>query len=811
MSDYAYNAPFSLGNDMGPQPWSPGGALGTALQLILPLIGGTDSAGQPFLRMPVMSPDERTIPQRIFAENTRLLQQQMAMAQKAAEAQTFSRLVSIVGGADTALGKVGLGAMQPILSGLMRTQDSTAGALRQGIMQKAGMIMAGMTGGRPFDNPAANADALARISQAAWHATWGDTYSKQLSYTYGLTEKEMAPLMSRMIASGRFQGNIQAGQELREKKAKLQAQLEGTQDEDARKDLERQIGDIDTQLSANQIGLENAVQKAGKSIHKVVASMKALYGSATAAAAALEQTYGRGIYGDGQDANLARERSRANQLITIAGKYGMDPTVLGASVMNTANMAGTALGYSAAEQAAGYGGGIGLNLGQVAVFSANQAAGGNTQLFQKLLPGYNQRMTNAARSNNMKVQTMLQYAKEKGLIGDAEFDRIAQALTSGEASTRSAAIRDLFEQAYGGYNEGLGIMRDANAMGLMTDSLSNEAQQEVTQRLADAVGNEGTTAKNKAAFNRRTAAARNALKQAGKTGVDINATSSQGAIQAMREALGADSDIVRGASSVEASARAEADRMGLQGSRRDSYINSKVQAYYEDAAGVYLSPEESSRVLEAGREGAAKALEAEAKKNSQGSDLGRKIDFALRRKGWSKEEIQKLRDARNALRSGNVQEAERLFNSFISSTGARGAAIQKHFANQRVNIGGSMDEVDRGRAGTAAGMGISESNTLGRGTATQGTEQDLKDAAALDAQIEEEAAKDENSLATSAKDLVQGKAAAVFQNPNANQSEWDKESPIGQLIEGLKRMLRELFPEVYAQITQDNQQAGAPA
>lgn len=819
-------SPFDLGNNPGPQPWQPPGMLGAFTPFLLQLIGGSDSSGNPFLRMPTFEADVRTVQARMFAQNTVLASRQIRAMEEMAYRNSVNNLIgSGVVGRDSFIGQAAFSAASPVMSMFMQSQDPTYGAMKQGVLGYSAQIMSKVTGGNTFANPAQNAAAIGSLYSAMYNNTWGQDFTKKLGFTYGLTEGEMAPLLTRAAMTGAFSQEMTAAADAKLRHSDEAARLRGdlsslkqgegesaTDFAQRRRHLQDLIDREEREIKETQGKLDRVVQSTMQSVHRTVSSMKGLFGTTENAAEALEAMFGVDAFGKGEydekgNPVNAAAKARANattlssQLVSMATRYGMKSEVLGNMMMRTIGNTASAMGFSAEEQQVGFGTGISSWMAANAAFSAGQAANGDPAKMQKFMLGYSQRMSAAGASQNMKLHTMLQYAINKGLVDPGDAGRLRDSLSSGDVGARRAAINELFD-SFGGYDEGMRIMNSTNSIAGMEQSFSKEEQRAVANAVTRTMNNEGRMSVENARNRRVSKAARSALRMQGYSGSQIRELETQGSIEGMTAALNAltgddaanAENILGGAEEAyqnaiaEGKSPAEAQRIKANVMRRLSQS--------------FLSGEGAQQVMSGGNKGAADKLGGEDRKDPERAEISKRIAFAKRqRKVWSKDERQLLRDAEKALRKGDTAHAKSLLEQFFSKTGKRGDLVKnKKFAAST----GTKDlkELDAAAAADAAGLGPAAAATLPEGTSTEAPDKDKAGGKDVEAQADDTAAKGEDSGQSGLTNILKRGLKGFLQNPEANGEEFDK-SPAGKFLNELGKLLRELYKEIMADNAKD--------
>ncbi len=798
--------PFDLGNNPGPQPWQPPGMFGPFMPLLLQMIGGTDSQGNPFLKMPTFGADVRTVQERMFAQNTLMASRQIQAMEEMTYKSSINNLIGLGpnnGGiaANSFLAQAAVSAGSPLMSMFMQSQDPTYGAMKQGLLGNSAQIMAMVTGGRTFANPAQNAAAIGSLYSAMYNNTWGQDFSKKLGFTYGLTESEMMPLVSRVAMTGAFNTDLNNVSAARLGLDSLKEQYNATDkgDTEKRARLEREIKAKEDEVNRLQKTVDSAVERTMTNVNRTISSMKGLFGTAENAAEALETMFGRDAFGANGGAKRDQANTLSNQLISMATRYGMAPGALGNMMMRTIGNTATAMGFSAEEQQVGFGTGISSWMSVNAAFSAGQAANGDPDKMKKFALGYSQRMSSAGASQNMKLHTMLQYAINKGLVGEGDSARLRAALSSGDVGTRQAAIRELFD-SFGGYEQGMQYMNSTNAQAMMQESFTEEQKHEVANAVTQTMGNEGRMSVENARNRRVSKAARSALRQQGFSGKQIKALESEGAVEGMTAALNELGDqgaeILSGADEVYQNAIAEGKSPAEAQRRKANYMR--------EAAQNFLSASDAEKVISGGNKGAADKLGGAGSDDPERAEIAKRIAFAKsQRKTWSKEERKILRDAERALKKGDKAQAKSLLEQFISKTGKRGQMVAKKDFSQKATPGSAdLKELDQAAAADAAGLGPAAAATLGEGTATGASQEDVEGGKSLTKQSDDTAAAGENSAQNRFANIAKHGLKGLFMNDEASGEEFDK-SPIGKFLNELGKLLRELYGEFKADTAKD--------
>ena len=847
-----FTDPPTIGYDQGPKPMlSDHPVLGPLLQLALPLLGGMDSRGVPFLKLPSFQPDTRTATERAFAPNVA----DFNLVQRQVSQQMMSNVLTSFGVphefANSDMGRMfGQVIMGATGGGPFTWQDHTYGSVSSMIQNNSMRILASRSG---FDtskildrqNSFNTAKDVAELYSATHRNIWGDNGVKNLGYTYGLTEKDIAPIVQsafethsqddnlrrirrtsdayaeqnrnyslvaevgakntaaateiytglqktlgidNLTAEGNLrQGSVSQVQqgvknELEALKKALEANTKATDEEkdetkkrqlqEARKGMEFRYGVLSGVMSSDGTLNAEAVATAQRNLSDTVSGIGKL-GDATvdqlrASRDAAAEEYGaardtlrrsvaaqtqpwirakslaktvfgenadevlRSIYGDDlyTDTTFADDAARKSaELVAMEKKYGISARQLGSVWKAAANSNGAAMGFSDAESSAGFGRYAAAASADSILFSTQAALDRDIQANPNMSGdearrrageyayGFSERYKYAESSEQFRLQTMLQHAKNTGALSNEQFNNLSSRLMSGDRKTRETAVSEFFNVAYGGYDQGAEIFNDQNRIKMMTAGMSYEDAAAIQDRLQQEATAEDTRDVKNAELSRRRANVMGTLNRAGLDGKKSQTAYTTGKREALERALrgskasGA-SDILSAANDVYK--KAIESNLGEDEARRRQldYLERTVSSFVED-------PEEANRILQAAEEGGVAGLERLSDENGEASGLGSRIQIAFRLGGLSQNEIDQLASARRALRNGDVQEAQRIYSGFRNSTGKRGELIEREFnrtqrSREQVEAQRKGSKaLDNGGAATQSGMNFGAAAVMG--------------------------------------------------------------------------------------------------
>ena len=220
MADVGYfDIPFTTGQASPPPslslfPNNP--MLGAVASLIGRAIGGTDSEGNPFFKLPSFQPDTRTTLERTLYGNNEVVQKYLASMNRSLGIENLGNILQHTPLSGFAGNQTFSEFAMPFVNEfLMKSQDQTFGAMQSGIYGAHNQMFPGT--GIGSNTPQGDAAALAGIYKSMYKNTWGDHNINNTAFTYGLTEQQMAPLVQRAVASGAYREQIDkvrsAGQE----------------------------------------------------------------------------------------------------------------------------------------------------------------------------------------------------------------------------------------------------------------------------------------------------------------------------------------------------------------------------------------------------------------------------------------------------------------------------------------------------------------------------------------------------------------------------------------------------------------------
>ena len=205
-----FENPFTLGQKSPPPPLSlfpDNPMMGMIASLVGRAIGGTDSSGAPFFRLPSFQPDTRSVLDRVLYNNSELTQKSLSQTNRGLETENLGNLLETIGLDGLSGNRTFAEFVLPFVNEYMvKSQDPTYGSMLSGIYGAKNQMLPGTGIGSP--TPERDAGTLAAIHGAMYKGTWGDNNVNNLSFTYGLTEKDMAPLVQRAVASGVYSEEI---------------------------------------------------------------------------------------------------------------------------------------------------------------------------------------------------------------------------------------------------------------------------------------------------------------------------------------------------------------------------------------------------------------------------------------------------------------------------------------------------------------------------------------------------------------------------------------------------------------------------
>ena len=425
--------------------------------------------------------------------------------------------------------------------------------------------------------------------------------------------------------------------------------------------------------------LQNKVKENQQNLNRTVSTMTAIYGSAETAMRALDIEYGPDVY---KDKDLQdRARMDANRMVAAASEAGIHPEQLGRMRMRVANASGHAMGLSERELNAGWGGAAAMGLGRSAAVDAVTAGYDprtgkfDHRRYERLAPGVEDRYASAAGSQQARLQVMLQHAAQSGDISKSDLEEYRSMLESGNDDLRRQGIRKMFEQMYGSYEEGMRIFSNNNTINLMRDELNDESTQAVDKSIRRQMANEDAADTNKQRARMVERRARQDLTVAGKSYMEVEKIASAGENEAYMRAIKESGDDGKPlAEAVEARrAQLESKYAKLQEPEKSTKINQELNTYIKTYAQDLMPKEAADRVMSAGTEGRADALDQAAKSSSGALVLGKQIQRASA--AYSElddEQRELLSTARKQLGEGNVTAAEETFKELRRSLGNTG-------------------------------------------------------------------------------------------------------------------------------------------
>lgn len=841
MASYFTDSP-TIGYDQGPKPMlSDHPVLGPLLQFALPMLGGVDSSGEPFLKLPSITPDTRTATERAFAPNVAAF----TRAQRQMSQQMMSTVLTSFGVphdiANSEIGKMfGQLLMGFTGGGPFTWQDPTYGELSKSVQQNSMRILASRGGFNPYEILDSEKSAnIARDVSELYGAThrniWGENGLKNMKYTYGLTESDIAPIaqaafethaqdetLARLRASSeaytesnknysllsgigvrntseatQLYADLQTSlgsnnpddikNELKELKEALKQnakdyksakdeekenikelrkglefrrdvlssvlRTDGTINQEAlvsaQKKLSETLGDVVNLGDTTDASLKEQRDKAGetyradqKALEESLAEQtqpwirakslaKTVFGNK--AEDVLRTIYGEDLYKDTSQAEAAAIKSA--ELVAMEKTYGISARQLGNMWMSAANANGSAMGFSNAESAAGFGRFAAASGADSVLYSMqaaldkdirnnpNMSGDEARRRAGEYAYGFSERYRYAESSEQFRLQTMLQHAKNTGALSEDQFNNLSERLTSGDRRTRETAIGEFFNVAFGGYELGAEIFNDQNRIKMMTAGMSREDSAAIQERLQREVTAEDSRDVKNAELARRRSNVMGTLNQAGLDGRKSQEAYTTGKRNALEAALRGSN--ASGTGEI-LSAADEVYRNAISNNIGENEARRRQLEYLERSVSSFIdNPEEANRILQAAEEGGVLGLEALSDKNGEAAGLGSKIQIAFRLGGLSQNETDQLASARMALRNGDVNEARRIYAGFQRTAGRRGALIDKEFARtqrtaqQTASQRSGNAELDKGGAATKSGMSFGAATVMGEPGSTQ--------------------------------------------------------------------------------------------
>lgn len=300
MADVGYfDTPFTTGQASPPPPVSlfPNNPmLGAVTSLIGRAIGGTDSEGNPFFKLPSFQPDTRTTLERTLYGNNEVVQKYLANMNRSLGVQNLGNILQHTPLSGFAGNQTFSEFAMPFVNEfLMKSQDPTFGAMQSGIYGAHNQMFPGT--GIGSNTPQGDAAALAGIYKSMYKNTWGEHNVNNTEFTYGLTEQQMAPLVQRAVASGAYREQIDkvraAGQEeytqnqaykktLRDAfsghEDQLKSYTEGTAEKDRAAAIKDEYGSLEKKLISSldsaQAGAPGADEASAAGLSSAMASYR---------------------------------------------------------------------------------------------------------------------------------------------------------------------------------------------------------------------------------------------------------------------------------------------------------------------------------------------------------------------------------------------------------------------------------------------------------------------------------------------------------------------------------------------------------